>query len=136
MKTIDTIGERIRWLRKQQLKMTLVDFSARLGISNPAVSMIENGKTNPSEQTIRAICREFGVDELWLREGIGEPFAAKSREAEVGEMLKSLLSERPESFRSRLLTAFLRFDPNGDEWKVLEAIYKSVANEKETADPD
>lgn len=133
---METIGERIRWLRKQKLGMTLVDFAARIGISNPSVSMIENGKTNPAGQTIRSICREFGVDELWLREGIGEPFAAKSREAEVGEMLKSLLSERPESFRARLLTALLRFDPNGDEWRVLEGIYKSVANEKETADPD
>lgn len=132
----DTIGERIRWLRKQQLSMTVVTFGEKIGITNPSVSNIENGKTNPSEQTVRAICREFGVDEFWLREGKGKPFAEKSREAEVGEMLKSLLSERPESFRSRLLTALLRFDPNGDEWEVLESIYNSVANEQETADPD
>lgn len=133
---MNTTGSRVHWLRKAHLNMTLVDFGARIGITASSVSTIENGKNDPAGQTIRSICREFGVDELWLREGIGEPFAAKSREAEVGEMLKSLLSERPESFRARLLTALLRFDPNGDEWRVLEGIYKSIANEKETADPD
>lgn len=133
---MDTIGERIRWLRKERAGLTLEIFSARIGISNQSLSAIETGKNNPSNQTLMLICQNFGVSEVWLREGIGEPFAAKSREAEVGEMLKSLLSERPESFRARLLTALLRFDPNGDEWRVLEGIYKSVANEKETADPD
>lgn len=66
---MDTIGERIRYLRKDILNLTLVEASARLGISNPSLSAIETGKNNPSNQTIRSICREFRVREEWLRTG-------------------------------------------------------------------
>lgn len=66
---MDTIGERIRYLRKDILNLTLIEASARLGISNPSLSNIETGKTNPSSQTIRSICREFRVREEWIRTG-------------------------------------------------------------------
>ena len=127
---MDTIGERVRAIRKSN-KLTVVAFGARIGITNPSVSNIENGKTNPSDQTIRSICREFGVNELWLRYGEegGEMYQQKSREEELGALLKSVLADRPEAFRSRLLTALLRFDPDGAEWQVLERIYESIAEE-------
>lgn len=128
---MDAIGDRIRHLRKDTLKLTLVEASARLGISNQSLSAIETGKNNPSDQTIRSICREFGVNELWLRYGEegGEMYQQKSREEELGALLKSVLADRPEAFRSRLLTALLRFDPDGAEWQVLERIYESIAEE-------
>lgn len=66
---MNDIGERIRQLRKDTLNLTLVEASARLGISNQSISAIETGKNNPSDQTIRSICREFGVNEIWLRTG-------------------------------------------------------------------
>lgn len=127
---MDTIGERVRAIRKSN-KLTVVAFGTRIGITNPSVSNIENGKTNPSDQTIRSICREFGVNELWLRYGEegGEMYQQKSREEELGALLKSVLADRPEAFRSRLLTALLRFDPDGAEWQVLERIYESIAEE-------
>lgn len=127
---MNTIGERVRAIRKSN-KLTVVAFGERIGITNPSVSNIENGKTNPSDQTIRSICREFGVNELWLRYGEegGEMYQQKSREEELGALLKSVLADRPEAFRSRLLTALLRFDPDGAEWQVLERIYESIAEE-------
>lgn len=127
---MDTIGDRVRAIRKSN-KLTVVAFGTRIGITNPSVSNIENGKTNPSDQTIRSICREFGVNELWLRYGEegGEMYQQKSREEELGALLKSVLADRPEAFRSRLLTALLRFDPDGAEWQVLERIYESIAEE-------
>ena len=128
---MDAIGDRIRHLRKDNLKLTLVEASARLGISNQSLSAIETGKNNPSDQTIRSICREFGVNELWLRYGEegGEMYQQKSREEELSALLKSVLADRPEAFRSRLLTALLRFDPDGAEWQVLERIFESIAEE-------
>lgn len=56
-------------------------------------------------------------------------YQQKSREEELGALLKSVLADRPEAFRSRLLTALLRFDPDGAEWQVLERIYESIAEE-------
>lgn len=53
--------------------------------------------------------------------------AAKSREQEMAEMVKRLMADRPDSFRSALALPLLRLDPNGKEWAVLEDIYKRIA---------
>lgn len=128
---MNTIGERIRHLRKDDLLLTMEKFGERIGITTASLSNIENGKTNPSDQTIRSICREFGVNELWLRYGDegGEMYQPRTREEEMAELFKSLMRDKPEAFRSRLITALLRFDPDGAEWALLERIYESVAAE-------
>ena len=56
---MNNIGERIRHLRKD-ISLTLTEFGEHIGITAASLSAIETGKTNPSELTIRAICREFG----------------------------------------------------------------------------
>ena len=65
--------ERIRELRKH-LNMTMDEFGARIGLSKAAISLIESGRNGARDQTIFAICREFGVNEQWLRTGEGEMF--------------------------------------------------------------
>lgn len=126
------MNTRIKAVRKAE-GLTLEKFGERIGISNSALSAIETGKNNPSDQTIRSICREFGVNEMWLRYGDegGAMYQERSREEELGAYLKTMLADRPEAFRSRLLTALLRFDPDGPEWALLEKIYDSVAAEAE-----
>lgn len=65
--------ERIRELRKH-LNMTMDEFGARIGLSKAAISLIEGGRNGARDQTVFAICREFGVNEHWLRTGEGEMF--------------------------------------------------------------
>lgn len=125
---MDTIGTRIREIRKIE-KLTLEAFGQRIQVSNAAVSSLESGRNNPSNQTIHMICSEFGVNEIWLRSGDGEPYAAVDRSKEMANLVKTLLSDSPDSFRSRLVTALLRFDPGGSEWELLEKIYNSIAAE-------
>ena len=91
--------------------------------------MIEIGQREPSDRTIADICRVYGIDEIWLRTGAGEPYRPKGREEELTELMAGLMADRPEAFRSRLITALLRFDPEGAEWAALERIYESVAEE-------
>ena len=68
-----TINERIRVLRKDFLGMTLDVFGKRVGVTKAAVSDIERGRNNVTEQMFNSICREFGVSSGWLRNGTGEP---------------------------------------------------------------
>lgn len=63
--------DRIKAIRKE-FGMTLVQFGERLGVTNAAISMVENGKNSVSEQLRKAICREFDINENWLRTGEGE----------------------------------------------------------------
>ena len=70
---METINERIYKLRKE-LSLSQDAFGEKIGIKKASISMIEKGKNNPSEQTIKSICREFNVSYPWLVEGIGEIF--------------------------------------------------------------
>lgn len=63
------LGERIRYIRKEILNITQKEFGEQIGLKANSVSDIEKGKNNPTEQTIKAICREFNINEDWLRYG-------------------------------------------------------------------
>ena len=68
-----TQGERIREIRNT-LGLTLEKFGDRLGVTKVAISNIEKGNRNLTEQMTKAICREFNVDYMWLTTGDGEMF--------------------------------------------------------------
>ena len=74
--------ERISYLIKT-LGLKKVEFSKRLNISQPFVSELCSGKTNPSDRTIADICREFNVSEVWLRTGEGEMFLKVDEDQEL-----------------------------------------------------
>ena len=66
-------GERVREVRKA-LGLTLEKFGDKIGMKKNSVSQIENGKNNVTDANIKAICREFNVDYIWLTTGEGEMF--------------------------------------------------------------
>lgn len=59
------------------LDLTQKEFAERLGIKQNSIALIESGKRNTSNQVVLSICREFNVDEKWLRTGIGNMFNTK-----------------------------------------------------------
>ena len=67
------IGERIKELRKS-LGLTLEEFGKKLGVGKSAISNIENGSRNLTDQMALSIRREFNVCEEWLRDGTGDMF--------------------------------------------------------------
>ena len=67
------IGERIKELRKS-LGLTLEEFGKKLGVGKSAISNIENGSRNLTDQMALSIRREFNVREEWLRDGTGDMF--------------------------------------------------------------
>ena len=70
-----TQGERVRMIRKHpNVNLTLEKFGEKLGIKKSALSLIENGKNNLTEQMAKSICREFRVNYFWLTGEKGEPF--------------------------------------------------------------
>lgn len=67
------IGYRIKKIRKE-LDLTQTEFAKRIGSVQNTVTCYENGRRNPSASVIALICREFNVNEEWLRTGKGEMF--------------------------------------------------------------
>jgi transcriptional regulator with XRE-family HTH domain len=129
------MNTRIKTVRKS-VGLTLEKFGERIGITASSVSAIEVGKNNPSEQTIRAICREFGVNEIWLRTGAGEMFRPEEESEELARNLKRLMNGRPDSLARRAVRVLLRYEPDGPEWQVLEKIYTDVLAEAEKKEPE
>ena len=78
-----TQGERVNRLRTE-LNLTLEKFGERLGVTKTAISYVEKGNRNLTEQMIKAICREFNVNYDWLVYGEGEMFS---------ELPKTILDE-------------------------------------------
>lgn len=97
------MNSRIMEIRKS-LKLTQEEFAKRLGLSRNYVWMIENGDRTPSDRTIADICRIFGVDEAWLRDGIGEPFREADPEEAVQKALAKALGGSEES-KAKLIRA-------------------------------
>lgn len=71
----DSIHERIKYLRKSELKMTQIEFGKRLGSAGSTVVGWEKGDRTPPDATIKLICREFDVNYAWLKEGLGDVFS-------------------------------------------------------------
>lgn len=65
--------ERIKQLRTA-LGLSGAKFGAKIGLTRMSVSNLESNRYNLTEQTIKSICREFNVNEDWLRNGSGDMF--------------------------------------------------------------
>lgn len=82
------MNERIKAVRlSQSPKMSQDAFGARIGITGAAVSRIESGERNITEQIILSVCREFGVSETWLRTGEGEMLEKTDEDTELAKIL-------------------------------------------------
>ena len=86
------MNKRIKELRKS-LGLTLEKFGERIGVKKAAVSRWENGD-KIADRMVLAICREFNVNEEWLRNGTGEMFILSDNEATA---LISRLLEKPDN---------------------------------------
>ena len=127
-----TLGERIKKVRKA-LDLTQQEFADRIGMKRNSIAQVEMGR-NTSEQTIFSICREFNVNETWLRTGEGELFLQLSRDEEIAAYLGQIMSDDEDSFRRRMISVLCRLST--EEWAILERMaQKLLAETKKEADP-
>lgn len=75
--------------------LTQAQFAEKINLSRNYVAMIEIGQRDPSDRTISDICREFGVDRVWLETGVGDPFVPKDKREELKAVFADVLSGRP-----------------------------------------
>lgn len=122
-----TCGERIKELRKS-LGLTLEKFGEPLGVGKTAISNIENDNRNMSEQMVKSICREYNVNEEWLRNGTGEMFIPLTRNQIITDFAGDIIKEE-DTFKKRLIEALAKL--NEDEWAVLEKLAQELTKEKD-----
>lgn len=119
------IGERIEILRKD-LSMSRRVFGERLGVSESVIVNIEYDRLkrpDQKESLYKLICKEFNVNEEWLRTGNGEMFVPLTRNQLITDFTSNLIKE-DETFKKRLVEALAKLDES--DWEVLEKLTESL----------
>lgn len=109
-----TENERTREIRKS-LNLTLEKFGERVGVSRAAMSNIENGNRNVTEQMRKLICKEFNVDYIWLTTGKGEMFV--DEDMSLTETIDRIMAGENEFHKNLIKFSANRTD---EELKLLE----------------
>ena len=112
---------RILKIRKDS-KLNQEDFGLRLNLTKNYISLIETGNRIPSDRTISEICREFNVNEDWLKNGTGDMY--KEKDGSFSELLVEL-EDSDDDFIKSLITVYMGLDE--DSKSALRKIAKGMA---------
>lgn len=120
------MNERIKELRKS-LGLTQLEFGEQVGVKANTIGNYEIGLRTPSDAVIRAICREFNVNENWLRTGEGEMF--NPQDEKLAAFVGSLVADDSEPFKRRMVELLADLTP--EEWKLLEKMAERLIKKEE-----
>ncbi len=120
------IFERIKYIRKNELKITQEDFAMSIGLSRSNIGNIEVGRINVTDRVIQDICLKYNINETWLRYGTGEIFVVTEK-----SILDDLALAHNMSVKEKaIIQAFLDLSPQGRAG-VLEYVDKLVQSLKD-----
>lgn len=125
------IGARIKQIRKTA-GLTQQKFAEQIGLKRNTVGNYEINLITPSDRTITDICREFNVNEIWLRTGEGDMLIPRSRTDDISAFVGDILRGEPD-FRQKFISVLARMTT--DEWKILEKKITEISEEIKKADP-
>lgn len=120
--------DRIKKIRKDK-KLTQVEFGERIGVKGNTITNYENGLRNPTDAIILSICREFGVNEDWLRTGNGEQYLQPDDKlsAYLGDIITG-----DDDFIKDLISAYMELDELSKE--ALRKLAASMLDKKKDRD--
>lgn len=112
----ETQGSRIRAIRKNA-HLTQTEFGEKIGVKGNSITSYETGLRKPSNAIILSICREFSINEEWLRTGNGEMFMSRIKRPVTNNFyagsqrykMLSELCEAAEKMTDEQLAAFAEF---------------------------
>lgn len=116
------MNERIRQLRKA-LGLTLEKFGEPLGVKKNSLSQIENGINGLTEQLLKAICREWNVNEEWLRTGEGNMFEEMSCAEKAAQIVGNAIGSGDE-FVLNTFIALGQLSPA--EWDIIKKFVDKI----------
>lgn len=112
--------------------MNKSEFARKINVTPAYISKLgKSPDSMPSDRTISDICREFNVNEMWLREGIGEMFQERSRSEELAAFFGDVQADG--GFKEAFLTVLARMGP--EEWELIERKARELVEEIKKADP-
>ena len=121
-----TINDRIKKLINS-IGKTKTEIAKTLDVTPAYLSkLIKTG--TPSDMFISNLCRNYNVDEEWLRTGEGEMFVIQSNEEEITAFLGAVLAEEGETYKKQLILALANLSDEG--WKGIKEFLDAIIAEK------
>lgn len=120
---------RVKELRKTE-NMNQTEFAEKLNISQVQVSKYEKGIAEPTDRVISDICREFNVNEEWLRNGTGEMYREMTKEEETLQHLDKLLKNEQNQLRKDIIYAIAKLPP--EAWDSIENFIYDLTKKKDS----
>ena len=124
---------RIREIRKDN-NLTQTEFGERIGVKGNTITGYENGIRIPSDAIILSICREFNVNEDWLRTGQGEKYLRLSRKETVAAYVGKILGGKVTPLEETLIEFMAETSPQ--EWEELARIINRFTEKMENPGTD
>ncbi len=113
-----TIGERIRYLRKEKMNMTLKEFAKLMGVSLSNLGNMETGKINVTQRNIDIIAEKCGFNPEWIKYGTGDIELNITTEAEIAAFIGATLENGDNPFIKKFIHMLASLDES--DWEVLE----------------
>ncbi|WP_302652335.1 helix-turn-helix transcriptional regulator [uncultured Clostridium sp.] len=95
------MNERLKIIRLK-LKLTQDDFAKKINVTRSAISNYEKGTRNIMNRVIADICREFNVNEEWIRHGTGEMFIQNINNTQGGTLMDNELLNILKSIQTKI----------------------------------
>lgn len=124
--------DRIKALRKA-LSLNQTDFGSKIGVKQSAVAAYESGSRTPLDSVIVSICREFGVNERWIRTGEGEMLMHLSREEEIMRFAATVIRDPSSEFQRQALAMLAKLTP--EQWQLMEEMARKLLQEQAEEPP-
>ena len=109
--------------------MSQEEFGRKIGIESRAhISALENGGRNITDRIVNDVCREFNVNENWLRTGNGEPTIKLTRNQEIAKFANDVMDLPDENIKKRLIEALAKL--NEKDWETIAKIAEGLTGGK------
>lgn len=112
------MNERLKRLRRE-LNITQQEFADRIGIKRSTMATYESGRNEPIDAVISLICREFDVNEDWLKTGDGEMFEELTDQEKTMKYIAKLVKDKDSVVANAITAVAITYEQLDDAGKAV-----------------
>ena len=112
------MNERLKRLRRE-LNITQQEFADRIGIKRSTMATYESGRNEPIDAVISLICREFDVNEDWLKTGDGEMFEELTDQEKTMKYIAKLVKDKDSVVANAIIAVAITYEQLDDAGKAV-----------------